>query len=893
MLWQADLWHTFSTSFLHNIRVLYDMRKAEYGPQLSPAGENTAQKEAGRSVRLHSVIKDCLFLSLVVLLSVIPYIQGLGFYSDDWNFLGYLSVSKDQSLVGLFRSLYSQWVRMRPVQILYLAGLYWLFGPHPLGYHIVNAAIFLSSIVLFYLALRGMGQRRVLALAVPVIYALLPHYSTDRFWFAAFQANLSVALYFLSLVSDLRALEARLPGFWGWRLLSILSLLGSTLAYEITLPLFLLNLLLVWYRRRQLYGAVPSEQLGRTKLAVLLESNLLVLVSVIVFKMLTTVRLGNLGLKRHTVWFARLIMGAIRVSYGDYGLNLPYVIWKIFHDYPDWKVFAVGGVLGLIVFGYLYRTARRAKVELPNQARMLSFIIWGLVVFGLGYAIFLINTSAGNSATGLDNRVAIAAAVGVALSLVGGIGWVSTLLPSDQLRRCFFCMVVALLCTSGFLIINTIASFWIAAYRQEQEVLADIRQQFPTLPAGSTFILDGVCPYVGPAIVFESSWDLAGALLMIYRDYTLRADVVTPNLWVTENGLTKSLYWGAIVDHYPYEKLFVYHFGRKVTYQLPDAEAARLYFQTFNPDYSNGCPEGHEGHGVSIFNEGNPARSVTRGQDPPLVTRQIRYRMPEAGEVFFVWGINGWDVVPEEIRPSGTILKNGTMHTPMTHEGDTFVAEVQVPFGATVDNWFLIAKTRSGAAVEVWEADGDQAYRMLAKKDGVFKVNTILALAQDQAPATVTGVPLVTQEIRYHMPEAGEVYLLWGINGWAVVSQEIHPAGTVVKDLIMHTPMVPKGDDFVVKVQVPSGARLDYGFQIRKNRSGAAIKWAWDGNYRMIPSEDGVVEIRASMALVRAKNLLNALDFRQCLSVGIGIVLGLWLSIRLCSRAPWWTRKVS
>ena len=25
--------------------------------------------------------------------------------------------------------------------------------------------------------------------------------------------------------------------------------------------------------------------------------------------------------------------------------------------------------------------------------------------------------------------------------------------------------------------------------------------------------------------------------------------------------------------------------------------------------------------------------------------------------------------------------------------------------------------------------------------------------------------PLVTQEIRYDMPEAGEVFLIWGING--------------------------------------------------------------------------------------------------------------------------------
>jgi hypothetical protein len=80
--------------------------------------------------------------------------------------------------------------------------------------------------------------------------------------------------------------------------------------------------------------------------------------------------------------------------------------------------------------------------------------------------------------------------------------------------------------------------------------------------------------------------------------------------------------------------------------------------------------------------------------------------------------------------------------------------------------------------------------------------------------------PLVIQEIRYHMPEAGEVFLVWGINGWTVVPEEIRLAGTVVKNDVIHTPMVHEGDTFVIKVHVPSGATLNYGFQIRRKRIG-------------------------------------------------------------------------
>jgi hypothetical protein len=113
-------------------------------------------------------------------------------------------------------------------------------------------------------------------------------------------------------------------------------------------------------------------------------------------------------------------------------------------------------------------------------------------------------------------------------------------------------------------------------------------------------IVDGVCPYVGPAVVFESSWDLAGALITFYADRTLAADIVTPNMTVGKNGLRTVLYESLERD-YPYGNLLIYHYGRKEVYPLPDAEAARRYFDAFNPDRSGGCPRGHEGRGVPVF----------------------------------------------------------------------------------------------------------------------------------------------------------------------------------------------------------------------------------------------------------------------------------------------------
>lgn len=661
-------------------------------------------------MRFSHTVQDCLFLSLVVLLSCILYVWGLGFYSDDWGFLEKFSTYTDQSLMVIFRSAYLSdanfW--MRPVQVIYLAALYFLFGFNPLGYHLVNSTILLLGVLLFYLVLCELCQPRLLSLAVPVVYALLPHYSSDRFWFAAFQATLSMALYFLSLYSNLRALQSQSLSLWSWQWLSILSLIASTLAYEVFLPLFLFNILLIWHRRRKLYDNLENKHLLRSKRLILFGSSLLALILVIVFKGLVSLPSGrvrsqisscisqgrqdclsiktvfmerivglfNLGSKllpdhltlvllavggglgliifsyfyyrqkasqvrvklpkltrklkfivlglvvfglgntvfliqtysiknptslmgRAMTWWVQLAQTTLVTSYGDYGLGLPHILWRILHDYASWTVLTVGGLLGLVIWGYLYRVVLRLKTERLTQASMLKLIGLGLVFFGLGYAIFLTNRSVIITSTGLGNRVAIAAAIGVALSLVGGIGWVSYFLPSERSRKTCFCTLIALLCISGFLINNTLADFWITAYHKQQEILADLPQELPTIPPGSTVFLDGICPYIGPAPVFEGSLGWTPALQLLYRDRTLKGDVVKSRMKVKENGVSTRFY--GVESLYPYEKLFVYNFSRKITYQLTDAKAARLYFQIFNPDRNSGCPPIYEGYGTSVF----------------------------------------------------------------------------------------------------------------------------------------------------------------------------------------------------------------------------------------------------------------------------------------------------
>ncbi len=545
------------------------------------------------------IFQDSFFLGVIVLLSCILYISQLGFYSDDWAVLGIFSNSPDQSLKGLFESFYTPEVYKRPVQILYYASLYRMFDLHPIGHHLFNNSVFLFGVILFYLVLRELGHPRLFALAVSATFSQLPHFSADRFWFMSFQINLSMTCYFLSFFCDLRTLQTAGLRLWGFKALSIVALLASVLSYELFLPLFFINPLLVWYQRKRLHGS--SIQSRTTKEMLLLTGiHVAILTMAIVFKAVTANRFLLQKPSDHVLWFLQLILDSLRVSYGTYGIGLPFVLKRILHLDQDWRLLGVGGLTGVLIFLCLYRTSRQSiGSDLPTRAGIRSLIFCGLAVFVLGYVIFLGSENTAVTPTGINNRVAIAAATGVALSMVAAVGWLSSILPSDRSRRLLFCCLISLLCTSGFLINNKIAKFWVSAYSKQQEVISDIGRHIGELPNGGTLMLDGICPYVGPGIVFEASWDLTGALSIAYPGRGLNADIIRPNTLVADQGLRTTLYGEEYI--YPYRQLFIYNFQRKILYPATSAHDVHVYIRTYNPNFGLECPDGAEGFGVPIF----------------------------------------------------------------------------------------------------------------------------------------------------------------------------------------------------------------------------------------------------------------------------------------------------
>lgn len=252
------------------------------------------------------------------------------------------------------------------------------------------------------------------------------------------------------------------------------------------------------------------------------------------------------------------------------------------------------------------------------------------------------------------------------------------------------------------------------------------------------------------------------------------------------------------------------------------------------------------------------------GQKP--VTHEIRYHIIGAREVLLAWGINGWQPVPAALRPPGTVIKQAIMYTPMKAVGDTYITQVQAPMGATLDYAFQITRNRDGAAMDVWDNNGTPArdYHTIAKYKGIEEI---------EAEFEIQEQPLVTQEIHYHLTGAGEVFLVWGLNDWTPIPEGQRPLGTVIKNSVMHTLMALSGDVFGVKVKVPYGSIINYGFLITKKQDGTALG-VWDANggpaqAQITALPGGVTGVQATISLAprlgaRLSRLLTFCLFLSC-----------------------------
>jgi hypothetical protein len=375
------------------------------------------------------------------------------------------------------------------------------------------------------------------------------------------------------------------------------------LLYEAALPFFFINPFLAWY------AAKEGPRAQHFNWGAFLGVNFAVLAVVAIYKAKTSPRMHAPRGVAALMWSiaSNLFRGGFKD--GDYGLNLraafhahyvdylfglPRVVWSLQQHHPlSWLPLA-SLVFGAVVFLYM----RSAGDDLTMRSSLILGMA-GLATFVVGYSTFLTNNAIQITPTGIGNRTSIAAALGVAATAAALFGLLAGAIRNSTTRSTAFAALLGTYAAGSFFVLSTISSFWIDAYGRELDILNDVEAHVGTPPPNTTLMLGGICSYDGPAIIFESDWDLSGALRLHYGDRTLSADVLRPRFYrVSDSGLATFLYEGE--DDYDFgTSLQLYDFRRKTSHALTDREATLRVFHDNPPDAD--CPSGMEGVGVSVF----------------------------------------------------------------------------------------------------------------------------------------------------------------------------------------------------------------------------------------------------------------------------------------------------
>lgn len=535
---------------------------------------------------------DTICLVAITIASAMPYLPRLGFYSDDWGYLASFTLALHHN--SLFSSAASIFAG-RPVQGFYLALLFQCFGLNPLGYHIVGTVVLAASIWLLYFLLIRLRVARAQSLAATLLFLMLPQLSTVRVWYSAGQITLSLALMLVSMhvqLSFSRTGKSR-TGKAVRLELAIGAAVLSVGAYEIFAPLlvgFAAVLVLFWWR------SSPRDSRTRWWAALSCVAAAALILAAIAYKVLLSGRAGPIADPNRYIGGLRQL---IRPDYDwrvDSGLNIfamaQAYFWAPVKGWWTGAISLVRGrsgfevtVLAIVIAAVTFR--RLVARDGDNSPEPKRLLLVGVAAFLLGHAVFMIVPYIAFTSTGIDNRTQVAAALGVALIF-------TAILSVISIRRTMFAALVALITAAAFARLSTIENYWAEAPALQQRVLTAAQTDLRDVPANSTVILDGVCPYHGPAIVFES-WDAGGALTLALGR-PINADLVSSRMSLTPKGLSTSIY--KMPDFYPYsDRLYVYQPYQHRLVHLDSAAAAKAYFTTREATL---CPPGYVARGVAV-----------------------------------------------------------------------------------------------------------------------------------------------------------------------------------------------------------------------------------------------------------------------------------------------------
>lgn len=147
---------------------------------------------------------------------------------------------------------------------------------------------------------------------------------------------------------------------------------------------------------------------------------------------------------------------------------------------------------------------------------------------------------------------------------------------------------------------------------------------------------------------------------------------------------------------------------------------------------------------------------------------------------------------------------------------------------------------------------------------------------------------IIQKEIIYYSPKSGEVFLVWGVNGWKQLDSKGRNKAKVIKSLL-YTPMLKKSYTFRTTVFLPFGTTLDFVFKTSKNKKGQLTD-IWDNNgaegidYHSIITDNEPIRIQANLSASEKK--IGLIEIGWLLMIITAIIPGIFLLFKYIKKIP-------